>query len=236
MKIEVKMKKLIFILILIFLFGCKKKDNPVEPASRKSISTNNYRTYIDSTFYIDWSDGSWIKYSKISTINGVNYLTLLNNSGYEYYYNNSGYCGYKIPPSSTIIFDKPLSFLPDTLFFNEPVNTSTTFYYNGNNYKLDQQDILTDTITVSIPIGIFRKCLWIKTSDNLTTSTSSQIENTEEWVAPIYGEIKYENNDGTVIVVTKSNNNGISLNKTADDFSSLNLTKGIEILNYFRNH
>jgi len=217
------------IVILVFLslifFSCSdSEDSPVTPVQNPRVMLmEDYMTYIDSLYYKVWSDSSWEKFNRFIKINNIDYVTVINNDGYEYYYTAIGYAGFKPIGESLILFDEPLPTLPDTLLFNYTYKRETTFYYQGYNYILTYNETLLDTVSVAVPFGIFNPCLWFKSKATISASGQSETQNSEFWLAEGPGAIKLKQDNGIVIVMVRGIVNGewwgMPLQKTTRDIT-----------------
>ena len=147
---------------LLFSISCKKStSSPTEPAlPQKPITLDGYGIFIDSSYYELWSDSSWEQFNRVLVINGITYTTVINNDSDEYYYDALGYAGFQSKGQSLTLFDKPFPSLPDTIVIGQTYEQATTFFYGGFNYSLTDETTFTDTVDVSVPIGIFSPCLW----------------------------------------------------------------------------
>jgi hypothetical protein len=196
-------------LILISLTSCKKSDNPVTPeVVHKNIVMSGYGSSLDSAYYAFWSDSSWEKFSKIETVNGKTYFVIINSSGEQYYYDAIGYAGFMPAGESLILFDNPVAGLPDTMLSNTNYTRSAVFTYQGYIYTMQYVYTLLDTVNVSIPLGNFNCCIYMKTKATLTVSTQSQTQNTYWWSAKGPATIKQTNNSGTTFTLVRGIING----------------------------
>lgn len=199
----------IFISLLIFSSCKKSENNPVEPEPEiKYMFLEGYGSLIDSFYYKQWSDSSWEKFNRVTTINGRTYVTIINNEGAEYYYDVIGYAGFKPSGESLILFDHTLPPIPDSIVFNQTYTRETTFYYQGYNYTLKFEQSLTDTVSVSVPFGIFNSCLWFKSKAVLSASGQSETQNGQFWLAKGPSDIKQTLNSGITIVMVRGIVNG----------------------------
>lgn len=197
--------------IILFICSCKNSDDsPVETSTPKPkiMLLSGYGSIIDSSYYKLWSDNSWDKFNRITTVNGITYTTIINNNGDEYYYSVLGYAGFKAKSQTLILFDKPLPSLPDTLLFNQQYTRATTFYYQGYNYTMEFQQSLTDTVSVSVPFGIFNSCLWFSSKSTISAGGQSETQNSQFWLAKGPADIKQTLNSGVTIVMSKGKVNG----------------------------
>jgi hypothetical protein len=198
-----------FSFALLFTESCKKSDNPITPSdTNKKIRVSGYGLSIDSFYFTIWSDSSWEEYNKTISIGGITYTTVINNSGDEYYYSAIGYAGWKPKGESLILFDEPLPILPDTMECNKVYLRNTTFFYQGYNYSIQYEHTLFDTVNVSIPLGIFNCCLYMKTKATVTVSTQSQTQTSYWWAAKGPATIKQTLNSGNTIVLVRGVING----------------------------
>jgi hypothetical protein len=203
---------LLLIAPLLFL-SCEKEDSPVSnqtptPSPPKTIALYGYGSYIDSAYYKMWSDSSWEKFNQVTIINGTTYVTTINNNGDEYYYDALGYAGFNAKSQSLIIFDKPVTSLPDTLVFGQKYIRETTFFYQGYNYSLRYEQILQDTVSVSVPFGIFNPCLWFKSTSTLSAGGQSSVSTGQFWLAIGPADIKQTLNSGNTIIMIRGVVNG----------------------------
>ena len=199
--------------VLVFsslIFSCNKSSDPVSPEEppKRTMTLDAYGEIIDTLYFKIWSDSSWTEYSQTTTINGITYVTIITNSGNEYYYSALGYAGFKPTGQSLILFDKPLPGLPDTLVFGETYTRQTTFFFQGYNYTLKFEQSLQDTVSVSVPIGIFNPCLHFSSKSTLSAGGQSDIQNSQFWLAQGPGDIKETLNSGATIVLVRAKVNG----------------------------
>jgi hypothetical protein len=202
---------LLFLLISVslFLFSCKKSDNPVSPDPPvKTFIMSGYGTLIDSNYFKIWSDSSWEKYNRYVSINGNYYITLINNTGDEYYYSTIGYSGFKSNGQSLIMFDKPITGLPDTVSFNQTYSRSTTFYYQGYNYTFNMEYTLLDTTSVYTSFANFNSCLHTRSKGTISVSTQTDVQTSYSWIAKGPSDIKQTLNSGSTISMARGIVNG----------------------------
>lgn len=202
----------LFITTLIFTSCNKSDDNPTTPTpspEKKFMTMYPYQFIIDSSYYKVWSDSSWEKFNRITNINGRIYVSIINSSGNEYFYDAIGYAGFKPVGESIIIFDKSLAVLPDTVFFNQTYTGKSSFFYKGYNYSIQMDYTLLDTVSISVPIGVFSPCLWFKSTVTVSASGQSQSNNSQFWLAKGPSSIKETSlNTGTTIVMVRGVVNG----------------------------
>jgi len=183
----------------------------------KFMLLRNYSVYIDSLYYKAWSDSTWERFARFTTLNGISYSVTITDAGNEYYYGPLGYSGFKPKGQSLIIFDAPMPSLPDTVLFNITYTRQTTFYFQGYNYTMKAEQMLQDTVSVSVPFGIFRPCLWFSGKTTLSAGGQSDMQSTQSWLAIGPGDIKETLNSGVTIIMVRGRVNGrgwgMSLNK-----------------------
>jgi hypothetical protein len=195
--------------ILLFTESCKKSDNPITPnVAQKNIDVAGYSSSLDSDYYAVWSDSSWEKFNRIITISGVTYITMINNTGDEYYYSAAGYAGFIPAGESLILFDKPIPGIPDTMVSNTVYTSGTAFYYQGNNFSVQNENTLLDTVNVSIPLGNFNCCIYMKSKSTITASSQSQTQSSYWWAAKGPSTIKQTLNSSITIVLVRGIING----------------------------
>ena len=201
---------LILSINIFFSICCKKStSSPTEVAPvQKPITLNGYGVTLDSSYYVLWSDSSWEKFNGIVNINGATYTATIDNDSEEYFYNASGYCGFKPEGEIVTIFDKPLPTLPDTIVIGQTYQVSTTFFYQGYNYSLTDNDTFTDTVTVSVPVGIFNDCVWFTGTTTISVQNQPQVSNIQFWLANGPGTIKETLSSGVTIVLLRGVVNG----------------------------
>jgi len=209
---------------LIFYSCNNSEESPVTPTQKPRIMLlEDYMTYIDSHYYKVWSDSSWEKFNQAIRIGNIDYVTVINNEGNEYYYSTIGYAGFKAYGEPLILFDTNLPTLPDTLLFNYTYTRETTFYYQGYNYTLIFNETLLDTVSAALPFGIFKPCLWFRAKSTISASGQTETENSEFWLANGPGTIKVEQDNGITIIMVRGVVNGESwgmpLQKISDDIS-----------------
>jgi hypothetical protein len=210
------MRKLLIVIVplsLILFASCSKSDNSVIAPGMfttqiKTIPFKNYNLHIDSTYYKMWSDSSWEKFNRITTINGKSYVTIINSDSAEYYYTSLGYAGAKAKGDSLILFDKELTSLPDTLEIGKTYDLSTTFYYRGYNYTFNSEETLSDTVSVAAPFGVINSCLWLNIKTTIAAGGLSQITVSQTWLAPNIYAIKKALSSYQTIIMVKGVVNG----------------------------
>lgn len=215
MHIGVTMKTLFSILLLItpvLFLSCDKKDSPVSDQTdeQRKISVYAYGSSLDSVYYKVWSDSSWDKFGQVIIINDTVYVTTVNNYGDEYYYCEAGYAGFQPYGQSLIMFDTPITSLPDTLVFGQKYIRETTFSYMGYNYSLKYEQTLQDTVSVSVSFGTFNSCLWFKSTSTISAGGQSDISNMGIWVAIGPSDIQLTLSSGNTIAMTYGFVNGRS--------------------------
>jgi hypothetical protein len=211
----VTMKYLFCTLLLItsFLFiCCDKEDSPVsgQTDNQKKISVYAYGSSLDSAYYKVWSDSSWEKFGQIVILNSIVYVTVVNSDGDEGYYSASGYSGIKPYGQSLILFDTPLTSLPDTLVFGQKYTRETTFSYLGYSYSLKIEQTLEDTVSVSVSFGTFNPCLWLTSTSTTSVGGQSNVSNGQIWLAIGPSDIQQALNTGITISMVYGNVNGRS--------------------------
>jgi len=194
---------------------------------------NGYGMYLDSAYYEIWSDSSWEKFNHIINFNGHNYVTTINKNGDEYYYDAVGYAGFKAKGQSLIIFDKPVSSFPDSIVFGQEYTRGTTFYYQGYNYTMKYQQTLQDTVSVSVPFGVFDRCLWFKSTYTLSAGGQSSTSSGQFWLAQGPGAIKQTLNSGITIVMVRGivNGKGWGMPFPGSQFSFINNHERLSLKN-----
>ena len=194
---------------LLFI-SCKKSSSlPTQPAlPQKPITLDGYGIFIDSSYYELWSDSSWEQFNRVLVINGITYTTVINNDSDEYYYDALGYAGFQSKGLSLIIFDKTLPSLSDTVVIGQTYEQATTFFYAGYNYSLTYETTFTDTVSISVPIGIFSPCLWFTGTSTLTVQGQPSVSTFQDWDAKGPGAIKETLNSGITIVMLRGRVNG----------------------------
>jgi hypothetical protein len=103
------------------------------------------------------------------------YATLINSDGTEYYYSASGFAGFQPAEESLILFDTPMTSMPDSIVFKQVYTNETTFTVDGVGYNLKYERSLTDTVTVSVSFGVFNSCLWFTSKSTLSASGQSDV-------------------------------------------------------------
>ncbi len=142
--------------------SCNQSSNPTSSQFRNPgmvVSTNGYGESLDSSYYKVWSDSSWQKFYKDTTINGTTYRVILDDVGNENLYGPNGYSGFGQDSGAVIVFDSALASLPDSIAEGTAYVSQTTFSYLGAQYVLTDQEALLDTATVTMPFGTFPNCL-----------------------------------------------------------------------------
>ena len=191
----------LLIFSVVILISCKKND-PVGPEPPlKTIVVSAYREALDSLYFKMWSDSSWSKYGGSVVLNGNSYVVEVTNDGYESYYSATGFAGFKQPGDALILFDKPITNLPDTLAFGEAYTRQTTFSYQGITFTLAQEQTLVDTVSVSVPFGVFNPCLHFASRVTVSASGQSDVQNVEFWIARGPGTIKQASGPLSVVMV-----------------------------------
>ncbi len=203
------MKNNFCILLMLALFSFISCDNASTGSDDEdSISMDAYSSALDNAYYKVWSDNSWEEYNRIITIDSKTYITTITDEGTEYYYSSEGYAGFKPYGESLILFDKPMASLPDKVVFNKKYTSQTTFPYQGYNYTMKIEEILMDTVSVSVPCGNFNSCLWFKTTSSMTSLVESSTSNGQFWLAIGPSDIKQTLNSGTTITMVRGHVNG----------------------------
>jgi len=204
------MKKYFCTMLMIALFSFISCDNASTDGEDEedSISMDGYGSALDNAYFKVWSDNSWEEYYRIISIDGDTYATIITSEGNEYYYSSEGYAGFKPYGESLILFDKPIVSLPEKVVFNKKYTSQTTFPYQGYNYTMKIEQILMDTVSVSLPWGSFNSCLWFKTTSSMTSLAESNTSNGQFWLAIGPSDIKQTLNSGTSITMVRGNVNG----------------------------
>ena len=205
------MKSFFVIILSVYLFtiiSCSKDNSPTSPEKPKTIVFSDYQYFIDEDFIKVWSDSSWEKFNRTITLNGVNYFTIINSDGHEYFYNTQGYAGFKPAGESIIIFDYTMPGLPDTLVFGEIYRRSTTFSYQNFGYLLTIEQRLIDTVSVGLSFGVFNPCLWITSKGTVSSGGQSEVNNSEVWLAKGPGDIRIKLHNGQTISMVRGIVNG----------------------------
>jgi len=193
----------------LFFSNCKKDNAPTssEPAP-KIISTAGYGSYIDSLYYKMWSDSTWEKFGHVIVVNNLTYITTINNAGDEYYYGINGCSGFKPKGENLIIFDRPMYPLRDTIVFNDVYTRVTFFTYQGYRFTMQYYYTLLDTVSVSVPFGLFNPCLWFKGKSTLSAGSESESNSTEFWMVKGPSTIRETESDGFTIEMVRGIVNG----------------------------
>jgi hypothetical protein len=205
------MRPLIFVYVLVIapiLLSCSKDDSPVSTPPPRTIRLIDYGSTLDSAYYKKWSDSSWEKFNRIVTVNGITYATTISSDSTEYYYTALGYAGLKGRGLLLILFDNPLTSLPETLTFGQNYRRETTFYYQGYNFSLQIDESLEDTVSVSVPFGTFNPCLWLKVKTTVTGAGQSQAQSGQIWLARGPSDVKQVLYSGATIVMVRGRVNG----------------------------
>lgn len=188
--------------------SCKKSSSPTEPEKAKApVALAEYGSSIDEYYYKIWSDSTWECFNRTLTINGTFYATIMDCYGNEYYYSSEGYAGFQIYGDSLILFDQPMPSLPDTINFNQKYVQTATFTYDGYKYRLQDEQTLHDTSTVSVSFGTY-SCLWFEAKSIITSGDQSQAAATQAWMAKGPSNIKEILNSGDTIFMTEGVVNG----------------------------
>lgn len=156
-----------------------------------------------------WSDSSWSKYGKTEIINGITYVSTINSLGNEYYYDAIGYAGFKPNGNEAILFDKSFPGFPDSIHIGDTFIQESSFFSQGYNYHLKFEYLFEDTNSVSIPIGIFNKCLQISSKTTLTVLDQKDINESTYWLAIGPGNIKNMPKSGLTTVLVRARVNGL---------------------------
>ncbi|MGB2868773.1 MAG: hypothetical protein WBD36_09995 [Bacteroidota bacterium] len=192
---------ILLILSVAVLFSCKKND-PVSPEPPlKTIVVSAYGEALDSLYFKMWSDSSWSKYGGTVVISGALYAIEVTNDGYESYYSETGFAGFKAAGDVPILFDKPMTNLPDTLAFGEAYTRQTTFSYRGYPFTMANEQTLVDTVSVSVPFGLFNPCLHFTSKVTVSANGQSEVQNIEFWIARGPGTIKQASGTLSVVMV-----------------------------------
>jgi hypothetical protein len=206
------MKIMFHLLLLIapFLFlSCKNANSPDDDKNDKNtISIDGYGSSLGNSYYKLWSDDSWEQYNGIITINSETYLSLITNTGNEYYYSAAGYAGFKPYGESLILFNTPIGSLPDKLSFNQKYIRETIFSYQGYNYTMKIEEVLMDTVTLSVPCGTFNSCLWFKSTSTLTSIGQPEVSKEQFWLAIGPSDIQEISNSGVTKQMVSGTVNG----------------------------
>ncbi len=232
------MKSVIVILlasIALIFSSCKKKDNPVDPTDNRYLQLNAYGSSIDSVFYKEWSDNSWESFGAVYNINGNMYVTILNSDSDEFYYSVDGYAGFKFYGDELVLFDEPMSSLPDSIRFNQTYTFQTTFTYMGYNYIIKYEETLLDTTTVGVSFGTFNACMWMQTKATISSNNQTETDESESWSAQGPADIKIKHSSGAEIEMVKGIVNGIGWGMTFPKISNALNNNGVyRILNPLR--
>ena len=198
------------LIITLFLSLSCDKDNPVSTPPTRSIAIYEYGSGIDSAYYKEWSDGSWERFNRILTINEKLYITIITSDSFEYYYGFDGYAGFKPKDEPIILFDSVMTTIPDTLIFGKTYTTGTTFWVDGFQYTITNEQSIQDTMSVTVPVGNFSSCLWLKIKSTISVADQSQTSTGQVWLAKGPGDIKQVLNSGATIEMVGGVVNGIS--------------------------
>ena len=218
----IQMKSILIILSIFVLFfsSCSKKNNPVNSEDTSYLQLGGYGSSIDSVFYKEWSDYSWESFGSVYNINGNMYVTIMNSEGDEYYYSTDGYAGFKFYGDELVLFDEPLSSLPDSILFNKAYTFQTTFTYGGYSFEIKYEETLLDTTTVGVSFGTFNGCMWMKIKATITSNGQTETDESESWIARGPADIKIKHSSGSEIEMTKGIVNGIGWGMTLPKVSS----------------
>lgn len=196
-----KIQTVLILSASLLLYSCKK-NNPVSPeAPPQTIIVSAYGEAFDSLYFKMWSDSSWSKFGGTIVINGTMYVIEVTNDGYESYYNELGYAGFKPAGDALILFDRPITNLPDTLTFGEAYTRQTTFSYQGYLFTFAYEQTLVDTVSVSVPFGAFNPCLHFTNKVTVAAGGQSEVQNVEFWIARGPGSIKQTSGSISVVMV-----------------------------------
>lgn len=201
------LSRLLFVISVLFIVSCGE-DNPVDPTPQiKTLSTSGYGFIIEPEFYKIWSDSSWDRYNGIVVVNNKQYVSMLNSEGTEYYYNSIGYAGFKPVGENAIIFNTPITSIPDTLLCGIGYAKQTTFYFQSHTYTIIIERTLVDTQTVTIGLGTYFSCLLFHNKGTIKVSNQSETVYSDAWLAKGPSDIKITA-DGTTkeMVEGKVNN------------------------------
>lgn len=185
--------------------SCRKDNsNPIDPLSTpQRVVTTDYTAKLDSTYFVQWSDGTWEKFYRSVAINGSHYRTVITSAGNEVYFDDKGrYSGIKQPGFSLTIFDTPAQALPDTMNIGDTFNKTVTFYGNGAYNSISWDYTLKDTVSVVSTIGLFNSCMWMTVKATATSGGNTQYINMVAWYAKSVGAIKQTSNAGVTITIT----------------------------------
>ncbi|HUL43930.1 MAG TPA: hypothetical protein VLY03_06195 [Bacteroidota bacterium] len=211
---QMKIPIALYVLMLsIAVISCHNDESPVSPSppGPKTMKMTGYGFTIDNSYYKVWSDSSWEEFGETVTINGIKYNTTYTSDGNEYFYSSAGYAGYVPQGGSLILFDKPLPSLPSTLVFGKTYVLSTTFFYQGYNFTLKYEQSLQDTVSISVPCGIFNACLWFNSKGTISAGGQSEVINEQFWQAKGPSTIKdvlLDSGSGVVMVRGRVNDQG----------------------------
>ena len=190
--------------------GCGETTSPSGSNTGKTITMDGYGSYIEPAYYKVWSDSSWEEFGRITTIDSVVYATIVDNTGFEYYYSSGGYAGFQVSGGSVILFDSAMQSLPDTLVFGKTYSQRTTFRESGTVYVMKVEQTLQDTGAVTVPFGKFTGCLWIKSTSTFSGGGQSNVSSSEYWLAKGPSELKRRSSSGAVTLMDYGYVNGQS--------------------------
>lgn len=207
------MRYVLTFLVSIFpllLTSCGGSTGPSGSNTGKTIAMDGYGSYIDPGYYKVWSDSSWEEFGRIVSIDSTTYATILDNTGYEYYYSQEGYAGFSSGGGSPVFFDTPVPSLPDTLTFGKTYTQQATFSANGIKYTMKMQQTLEDTGTVTVSFGTFNGCLWFKSKTTISGGGEDETSTSEYWMAKGPSELKRKSSSGAIALMTYGYVNGQS--------------------------
>jgi hypothetical protein len=199
---------ILFLTSLFLFLSCDNSNSPDDKNDQNTISTDNYGFMLDESFYKVWSDNSWEKFNSVVTIDNTTYVTIITESGFEYYYSKAGYAGFKPSGESLILFNTPLGSLPDKLAFNQKYTRQTTFSIQGYDFTMKIDEVLMDTVSISVPCGSFSSCLWFKATSTLTSGGQSDVSKSQFWLAIGPSDIQQTLSSGETITMVGGIVNG----------------------------
>ncbi len=210
------MKRISLVLIALVLSSCAKHGNPVSaPQAPVELDIARYSSSLASGYFKVWSDSSWERYAGTDTVYGIMYYTEMMSDSTVYYYAPSAlyptfllYSGFRAAGDSLVIFDVPMKPLPDTMQLGKVYTSTTTFFYRGYDYTLTFNQSALDTMTLSVPVGTFQRCVRMYRESILTAGGQTQIQRVGYWLAEGPAAIKEILNSGATIVMVRGSVNG----------------------------
>lgn len=167
--------------VCILFYSCNKDDIVSQekeyyrapPPPSYKICLYNYGESFDG-LYKKFSDSSWYKYYVPTRIGNLIYDVITYSDNTNSYYLDGKFAGFDLTNHDRILFDFPLEFLPESIQVNVPYKRSTTFQYRNYLFTYAVTHTLLETLSVSIPIGNFTKCIKMKSTLKISSSGESQ--------------------------------------------------------------